>query len=123
MDTEPWWRQAEADLETAEHLLTGGRWYAVSWFSHQATEKGIKALYIEQAGQPANRIHDLEVLGHRVGAPPAVILDLVLLDPMFGAVRYPNAAGIAPVDRITRGRATRDIEAARRAMAWVKSQL
>jgi len=61
-DTEPWWRQAEADLKSGEIMLAGGQWYAASWFAQQAAEKALKALHIEQRGQLAPRIHDLERL-------------------------------------------------------------
>jgi len=45
---EPWWRQAQADLELAEYCFEGGRWYGVSWFAQQAVEKGLKALFVKE---------------------------------------------------------------------------
>lgn len=54
-DVEPWWRQAQADLETARVTASAGRHYAASWFAQQAVEKGLKALYIEQRGALAPR--------------------------------------------------------------------
>jgi HEPN domain-containing protein len=122
-DTMPWCRQAEADLHSAELMLQGGQWYAVSWFSHQAAEKAVKALYIEESGLPANRIHNLIALGRSVGAPPDVGRDLRILEPQFDLTRYPDATGNAPVDTMTRRIATRDIEASRRILLWATSQL
>src|SRR5688572_15901636 len=90
-DTEPWWRQAEADLSSAEHVFGGGIYYAASWFSHQAAEKAIKALYLERNWRGALRVHDLNLLGRHVGAPVEVSRDLAVLDPAFGLTRYPNA--------------------------------
>jgi HEPN domain-containing protein len=119
----PWWRQAEAELHSAELMLQGGQWYAVFWFSHQAAEKAVKALYIEQSGLPANRIHNLIALGRSVGAPPDVGRDLRILEPQFDLTRYPDATGSAPVDTMTRRIATRDIEASRRILLWATSQL
>jgi HEPN domain-containing protein len=54
-EAEPWWRQAQADLETARITLDAGRDYAASWFAQQAVEKGLKALYIDQQGTLAPR--------------------------------------------------------------------
>ena len=51
VDTEPWWRQAEADLTSAEILLNGGQWYGASWFAQQAAEKALKALHLERLGR------------------------------------------------------------------------
>jgi HEPN domain-containing protein len=122
-DTDPWWRQAEADLQVADLALTGGLYFAVSWFSHQAAEKAIKALYIEQNGRQANRVHDLNHLGRVVAATTEINRDLATLDPAFNQTRYPDVTGVAPVDLITASRASRDIEAARRVLLWVQSQL
>ena len=47
-EAEPWWRQAQADIETGLQTFQSGRYYAASWFAQQAVEKGLKALYIEQ---------------------------------------------------------------------------
>jgi len=89
-ETEPWWHQARADLETAEIVLDGRRFYAVSWFVQQAVEKGLKALYIEQRGVLAPRTHDLRHLGREVLAPSTVETDLAALDPAFDLTRYPD---------------------------------
>jgi hypothetical protein len=122
-DTAPWWRQAEADIQTAALTLNGSLYFAASWFSHQAAEKAVKALYIEQMGREANRVHDLIYLGRSVGAPREIRHDLAVLNAAFGDTRYPSATGVAPVDSITVTRGTRDIEAARRILLWVQSQL
>ena len=122
-DTIPWWRQAEADLESAELLLVSSVYYAVSWFSHQAAEKAIKALYLERNWRDASRVHDLNLLGRHVGVPVEVSRDLATLDPAFGLTRYPTALGLAPVDTITAPIGTRHIDAARRILQWVKSEL
>ena len=104
-------------------MLTNGQWYAASWFAQQAAEKALKALYLERNWRDALRVHDLNLLGRHVGAPVEVSRDLGILDPAFGLTRYPNALGHAPVDTITRAIATRHLEAARRILEWVKSEL
>jgi HEPN domain-containing protein len=68
-DTEPWWRQAEADLTSAELLFSGEHYFTASWYSHQAAEKAIKALYIERFGRDTSRVHDLNLLGRHAGYP------------------------------------------------------
>src|SRR5687768_8491915 len=80
-ETQLWWRQAEADLETARILLPAGRFYAVSWFSQQAVEKGLKALFSERrVGAVPPRTHDLEFLGDELSVPSHVRTDLAILN-------------------------------------------
>jgi HEPN domain-containing protein len=123
-ETKPWWRQARADLETAEILIVARRFYATSWFAQQAVEKGLKALYVEQRGALPPRTHDVRHLGREVAVPPALIGDVISLNPVFDATRYPDPSlGTAPVDDVTDADATRDLEAARRLFAWLDQQL
>ena len=124
VETEPWWRQARADLETAEVLLGARRYYGVSWFVQQAVEKGLKALYVEHRGVLAPRTQDLRHLGREIAAPPAIETDLTALNPTFDLTRYPDLShGTVPVDEVTEGDATRDLEAGRRVFAWLDRQL
>ena len=124
-EAEPWWRQAQADLDSAEVLLQGGRFYAASWYARQAAELGLKALYIERRaiGAVPPRTHDLQFLGRDVGAPAAVQLDLSALGPVFGVARYPDVAGRPPIDVIGRMDTTAHVDAARSVLAWIGLQL
>lgn len=123
-ETEPWWRQAQADLRTGRQTYDAGSYYAVSWFAQQAVEKGLKALYVEQRGVLAARTHDLLYLGAQVQAPAPVFSDLALLDPTFALVRYPEpASDVAPVDAIDQALALQHLNAAERVMTWIGVQL
>lgn len=123
-ETGPWWRQAQADLETASLLWDAGRHYAVSWFAQQAAEKGLKALYIERKAALPPRTHHLEYLGTELSVPETVQSDLALLNPAFELVRYPNpATGQPPVDGITAELAGPHVEAAGRVLEWVRECL
>lgn len=122
-DTEPWWRQAEADLETAELTLGGGQWYAASWFAQQAAEKALKALTLEQTATDPPRTHDLRLLGRLVGATSAIEQDLTLLYPIFSLSRYPDAHSVAPIDAIGQVDATQHVDAARRVLRWIRPLL
>jgi len=104
-------------------MLQGSQWYAASWHAQQAAEKALKALHIEQTGQLAPRIHDLERLGRLVASPPAVDADLTQLNPSFDESRYPDNYGVPPVDAIVPADATTDVDTARRVLAWVHQQL
>jgi HEPN domain-containing protein len=119
-EVEVWWRQAQADLETARVTRDAGRQYAASWFAQQAVEKALKALHIEQRGRLAPRTHDLEYLGREIGAPAIVSADLALLNPAFNLVRYPDPiTGRAPVDEVTPEQAANQLAAAERVLEWI----
>ena len=122
-DTLPWWRQAEADLVTADLTLDGGRWYAASWFAQQAAEQALKALYIEKSRKLVPDGHDLERLGRLVGATTLIEDDLAHLPRRRDDARYPDASGVAPVDAVGQADATRHVARARRILQWVQPQL
>jgi len=122
-ETIPWWRQAEADLETAELTLRGGQFYAASWFAQQAAEKALKALYFERHGRLAPRSHDLEYLGRQLGVPQVVDADLTALNPTFDQTRYPDDYGVPPVDAIGETDATGHVALARSVLQWVQQHL
>jgi HEPN domain-containing protein len=123
-ETEPWWRQAQADLETAEVVLRAQRFYAVSWFVQQAVEKGLKAIYVEQRGVLAPRTHDLKYLASAVSLPASFAPDIGSVDLAFEASRYPDSAlAIAPVDALTEEQATGHLVSARRIFQWLAREL
>lgn len=122
-DTVPWWRQAEADLETAEITLRAGQFYAASWFAQQAAEKALKALHFERYGRLAPRSHDLEYLGKLLGVPKVIDTDLAALNPAFNQSRYPDDYGVPPVDAIDDIDATGHVALARSVLQWVQQHL
>ncbi|MBK5190671.1 MAG: HEPN domain-containing protein [Methanosarcinales archaeon] len=47
-DIQRWWDRATEDLETAKFNFRGKKYRAAAFFSQQATEKALKALYIKR---------------------------------------------------------------------------
>jgi HEPN domain-containing protein len=123
VETEPWWRQAQADLETAEWNLQGERWYAASWFAQQSAEKGLKALWLERRGELAPRTHDLQALGGELTVPDEIQAELDALEPVFKRVRYPELTGMAPIDVVNKDMAQRHLFAVQKVLAWLQSEL
>lgn len=114
----PWWRQAEADLDTARVTPAASKFYAASWFAQQAVEKALKALYMERNGVLAPRTHDLNFLARQLGVPSAEARDVALINPMFDQVRYPDPVSLAaPVDSISPALATQHVTSAERILA------
>jgi HEPN domain-containing protein len=123
-EAEPWWRQAEADLETARDVLAAGRWYHVSWLAYQAAEKGLKTVYVERTGSLPPRMHNLVHFGPMLGVPHPVASDLGYLNPAFDLARYPDPRSRkAPVDEVTEPVAQADLAAGERIVAWCRREL
>lgn len=122
-DTAAWWRQAQADMRSAEVLFAAGQYYGASFFAQQAAEKALKAILVErQNGRQPPRTHDLVFLGQQVLIAPALQPQLTLLFPVFGLARYPMGT-TGPVDAIGEQLARSHVAAATQVVAWTAHQL
>lgn len=61
-ETENWLATSAYDVETAEHMLTTGRYIYVVFMCHLAIEKALKALVCVATNASPPRIHDLKRL-------------------------------------------------------------
>jgi len=59
---EYWLDVAQYDLQTAEGMLTVGRWMYVAFMCQQAVEKLVKGLYLLYLDDNIPRIHNIETL-------------------------------------------------------------
>lgn len=90
-----WFEQAKADLKSATDLLKTENFYASVFFSQQAAEKSLKALYIDEKRMIA-KTHNLVFLARELGAPENIINNCAELTPDYLTARYPDAATGAP---------------------------
>jgi len=97
------WEQAVEDLKTAKVLLDNNRFYAAAFFSHQAAEKALKALYIETKREIPPRTHSLIRLVRELGISEEEIVDAAIdLTPEYIVARYPDAANEVPAKTYNR---------------------
>jgi predicted nucleotidyltransferase len=113
--TAGWLRQSRADLESAEVLLHGGRFYMMSWSAQQSAEKALNPAL----RRFAMRLYDEFGVGRvllfgshaRDGAAPDSDYDLILVSNHFRGVprakrqiglrrRFYDVGGHAPMDLI-----------------------
>ena len=80
------------DFKSAEANLGIGRFYLVAFLCHQAVEKALKALYIEEKKESPGTAHFLVYLGQSLGAPEEILQHLRRMSPDYVVARYPNAA-------------------------------
>ena len=91
------WVQALEDLETAKVLLKNKRYYASAFFSQQAAEKALKALYIETKREITVKTHNLVELLDMLGVNDEELREAAMeLNPEYVITRYPDAANGIP---------------------------
>ena len=92
-DAERWLRQAERDLESAESNYRTQVWYVCAFLAQQAAEKALKALIVHQTGQEPPRLHSIQRLADIAGVRQEMSKEILALDDVYVASRYPVAAG------------------------------
>lgn len=117
-----WIRAAEADIKSAEDLLKSGIYYLAVFCSHQAAEKMLKALWLEQKQELPPKTHNLVHLVTELGGDESERRYAADLTPEFIVSRYPMD-GITPEDIYDKTSAQRHFEQARLITEWVKKRL
>lgn len=89
--TERWVEFAKRDLKDAEILFSQKSYPGASWHCHQAIEKLLKAIIIEQGKRP-RKIHDLIELLKETGIklPEELMNFIEELDLFYLPPRYPD---------------------------------
>ncbi|MFQ6043955.1 MAG: HEPN domain-containing protein [Candidatus Poribacteria bacterium] len=116
------WMQSEEDLKTAELIIEIGRFYASVFFSQQAAEKALKALYIYQK-RLLPKTHNIVELASDLGAPDEVIEACQELNPDYVTTRYVDAANGVPAQMYSRRSAITHLEYAKTVIAWTQQHL
>jgi|Deesub1362B_J571_1020462.scaffolds.fasta_scaffold39583_2 HEPN domain-containing protein len=116
------WAQAQEDLETARILLETERYYASVFFSQQAAEKALKALYV-QTKRELPKTHNLVELAIALEAPGEVIEAAQELTPDYLVSRYVNAAAGVPAQMYNSKSAKMHLDYAEAVMEWTRKSL
>lgn len=116
-----WWLQAKDDLEKARLLLDGRKYDGAAFFSHQAVEKGLKALYVEKYNDLL-KIHDLVKLAREVGAPIEIVTKCSIITPVYFEVRYPEGDE-PPFNKVDLAKAQELIVLSEEVLKWIEKEL
>ena len=117
-----WLEQAKRDLETAEHCLGSKDYYASSFFSQQAVEKALKALYIKKFNELV-RVHDIVFLSEKLELPQDLIEAAKRLNPVYVESRYPDVTGSLPAYSYTEEDASNDLSDATKIIKWLQERI
>ncbi len=121
-EVENWWKQAEADLRSAENSLNAGDYYLSAFMSQQAAEKALKALYIKEKKELV-KTHSVSKLGKLSNVPEEVLNKLALLEPVYQETRYPDIANKIPAEEFEEKDATDYFNIAQEVLEWARKKL
>lgn len=120
-ETKTWLEQADRDIRTAKNCLESEDYYASAYFSHQATEKALKSMYIEHE-KKFLKIHDLVKLAREIKASEDIIEKCAKINPTYTEVRYPESDEL-PADKVNKKEAEEIIKLAKEVLEWTKEKL
>jgi Uncharacterized conserved protein related to C-terminal domain of eukaryotic chaperone, SACSIN len=111
------------DLDTAKVLLNNNKYYASTFYSHQAAEKALKALLL-YFGKDV-KTHDLnkmlDIIKEEVNLNVEEIRKEALkLNPNYTISRYPDAANSLPYLLYDKNDAEEYLNMAEKIVNWVK---
>lgn len=118
-EAERWFRQARADLDVVQTLVTAGHYAASCFHSQQAAEKALKAVLYAKGARVVLG-HSVRDLARQCAAVDDAFAGLVtegaLLDQFYIPTRYPNGlpSPAVPSEMYTASQAQMAREAAER---------
>jgi HEPN domain-containing protein len=89
---EEWLKQADYDLDTANFMFKGGRYFYTVFMCHLSIEKALKGLYHGKLDEIPPKTHNLIYLINKVGFKPPEDIGrfLVKLNQASIVTRYPE---------------------------------
>ncbi|MDY7010048.1 MAG: HEPN domain-containing protein [Planctomycetota bacterium] len=119
---EEWLKQADYDMETAEFMFRGGRYFYSVFMCHLAVEKSLKGLYRLKLDEVPPKTHNLVFLLKKVGIKPPEGVDMLLvtLTEAQVDVRYPDDMAMLQTNYT---KSVKDLLAnAKEVLKWIKMQ-
>jgi HEPN domain-containing protein len=121
---EEWLKQADYDMDTADYMFDGGRYFYAVFMCHLAIEKALKGFYRKKLNQEPPRVHNLIYLLNKIGIKPPEPAGrfIVKLNEASVATRYPEEIGKLQKD-FTKGVVKDILSKGRETLGWIKTQL
>ncbi len=92
MDKDEWFKQADYDMDTAEFMFSGERYFYSVFMCHLSIEKALKGLYIQKFKNAPPKTHNLLYILEFIGLElPEDMYDFVFtLNRVSVLTRYPD---------------------------------
>jgi HEPN domain-containing protein len=87
-----WFKQADYDMETADFMFNGGRYFYVVFMCHLSIEKALKGLYSQKLNEVPPKVHNLLYLVEKMGLnlPDDLYKTVSILNDLSVPTRYPD---------------------------------
>jgi HEPN domain-containing protein len=118
-----WLKQADYDLDTAQFMCMGGRYFYAVFMCHLAIEKALKGLYQQKLQETPPKTHNLIYLLDRIGLRPDQDKGGIItrLNEASIATRYPDDIdGLQ--NNYTQEIATQILAQTKEILEWIKAQ-
>ncbi|MBN2317367.1 MAG: HEPN domain-containing protein [Sedimentisphaerales bacterium] len=118
-----WLKQADYDIDTAEFMAKGGRYFYVVFMCHLAIEKALKGLYQQNLKQTPPKTHNLVYLMNKIGlkADQDQAKVIVRLNEANITTRYPDDIDKLKSD-YTEEITGKILTEAKEILKWIKQQ-
>lgn len=117
---------SDFDFETAEAMLSSGRYLYVGFMCHQTIEKIIKAFFCSKFDEPSPFSHNLSYLAGKAGNGGIIPEDskefITLLEPLNIEARYPTHKELL-LKSLTKNRCEEILIKTKELQIWVKERL
>ena len=122
-EPEEWLRQADYDMETAEFMLNGGRYFYAVFMCHLSVEKALKGLYQKRLTDMPPKVHNLVYLLNKIGIKPDESIGkfLIKLNESSVITRYPEELDKLQKD-FTQPIVKDILTKSKEALKWIKMQ-
>ena len=121
-----WLELADYDLETAEAMLSTGRYLYVGFMCHQVVEKCLKALYTKTFSEIPPKIHSHIQLMKKIGIDNQITKSqkefINRLDPLNIEARYPSYKNEVAIT-MTKDNSILILKETKEFISWIKSKL
>jgi HEPN domain-containing protein len=121
-----WLTHAQYDIETANAMLTSGRWFYVVFMCQQAIEKLVKGLYAIYIDDNVPRVHNIKTLFERfedkliVRVMPEVYQVFDILSSHYLGGRYPDFMN-DPASNVSRTDAENIYNKSKEVFQWLQT--
>jgi HEPN domain-containing protein len=118
-----WLKQADYDMDTAEFMAKGGRYFHAAFMCHLAIEKALKGLYQQKLQETPPKTHNLIRLLERTGLVPDQDNGRAMtrLNEANVTTRYPDDIDKLQ-DTYTQETTAQILSQTRRILEWTKAQ-
>jgi len=124
MDYSEWFNQADYDMDTAEYMAMGGRFFYAVFMCHLSLEKALKGLFQKRTALIPEKSHNLIYFLNKLETKPPDELArfIAAINEANITTRYPdNLSSLR--DAYTKEKTDHIIEKSKEVLEWIKRQL